>query len=294
MELTLIQTLQFNLLVPTSVEFVSIFLMRLEELCGHGTNDPLLLDMLPAWTTKYLQYLAKDFSNIDFNQSEKALACTFCAVARWSIRGQSLASAEQEAEAMKAALTVILGETEPTGNLANASAVRLHSAWRAVAARPDLDSICTVRCRFIERSIISAIGNDEDTMYPAVRPSDMTWAASSLGSEKDVDSTSAIETADEEEVEEGMATPKKLVGVEEEDEKGRDIQRQHQTNEGNKKGAKSMDSSAFRAPSPTATSDLASAFDEEDSDEPMPVVTRPVVKRRASSLSSRGKLQKRL
>ena len=86
MEVTLIQALNSKLLVPSSEEFVPIFLMRLEDLCGRGTDDPLLLDMLPAWTTKYLQYLENDFSNIEFNQSEKALACTFCAVARWSIR----------------------------------------------------------------------------------------------------------------------------------------------------------------------------------------------------------------
>lgn len=181
MELTLIQTLKFNLLVPSSAEFVQVLLLRLEDLCGRGSDDPLLLDPLPAWAAKYLLYLEKEFSNVEFNQSEKALASAFCAIAKWSIMPLALVSAEHEADAMKAALATILGKSEPTGDLADPSVARAHLAWRAVVAHADLASICTVRTRFIERRIVSAISHDRDAVYPAAVADQRAGAASVPG-----------------------------------------------------------------------------------------------------------------
>jgi len=168
MELTLIQTLKFNLLVPSSAEFVHVLLSRLEDVCSDGDDhDAQLLGPLHAWAAKYLHYLEKEFSNVEFNQSEKALASAFCAMARWSIVPVPLASAEHEAEAMKVALATILGKAEPSGDLAQPSVARMHVAWRSVVTHSDLASICTVRTRFIERRIVSAISHDKDTVYPA-------------------------------------------------------------------------------------------------------------------------------
>jgi hypothetical protein len=168
MELTLIQTLKFNLLVPSSAEFVHVLLSRLGDVCSNGDDhDSQLLDPLHAWAAKYLLYLEKEFSNVEFNQSEKALASAFCAMARWSIMPLPLASAEHEAEAMKVALATILGKAEASGDLAQPAVARVHVAWRSVVTHSDFASICTVRTRFIERRIVSAISHDKDTVYPA-------------------------------------------------------------------------------------------------------------------------------
>lgn len=152
----LILSFDSKLLVPSSLEFMLVFLTRLEDLCNCDEQCSLMLDELPEWTSEYLQYLEKDFTNIEFNQSEKALACCFCAVARWSIKAQQFTSTLQEAEAMRLALEVLLEESAPTGYLVNHSVLRLHAAWRTVVAHKDLRSICRVRCRFIARRIISA------------------------------------------------------------------------------------------------------------------------------------------
>jgi len=185
MELTLIQTLKFNLLVPSSVEFVQVLLLRLADACESSASGDLelLLDPLHAWAAKYLGYLEKEFSNVEFNQSEKALASAFCALAKWSIAPLALASAEHEAEAIKAALAAILSKAAPAGDLAEPSVARAHCAWRAVAAHNDLASICTVRTRFIERRIVSAISHDKDAVYPASDARSLGGAASVPGPE---------------------------------------------------------------------------------------------------------------
>ena len=166
-ELKLILSFDSKLLVPSSSEFLPIFLARLKDVYVCDARDSLSLIELPGWATEYLEYLEKDFTNIEFNQSEKALACCFCAVARYSLKDQHVLSSAQEAEATKVALEVLLGESAPTGSSVNPLVLQLHTAWRTVAAHEDLHSICRVRCRFIERRIISAVKIFKGSSYPA-------------------------------------------------------------------------------------------------------------------------------
>jgi len=110
MELRFIQLLQFNLFVPTAVEFAQCLVAKLTAHAmvfttetalsaaaargdrggGGGGGDPaaaaeqLRLDNVPARAARYLEYLELEFKNIEYRQSEKALAAVTCAIAHWS------------------------------------------------------------------------------------------------------------------------------------------------------------------------------------------------------------------
>lgn len=90
MELTLIQTLQFNLFVPSMLEFAHAFITRLVAGCSalvaaEDIDESLLFEPMHAWTTQYFAYLESDFAFIERRQSEKAEVVVQCALARWSI-----------------------------------------------------------------------------------------------------------------------------------------------------------------------------------------------------------------
>lgn len=86
MELTLIQSLQFNLFVPTAIEFAHAFIAQLKEACADLANhDNLLFEPMHEWSSRYIKYLESDFSFIENLQSEKAFVVVQCALARWSI-----------------------------------------------------------------------------------------------------------------------------------------------------------------------------------------------------------------
>ena len=121
MELRFIQLRQFNLFVPTAIEFAQCLIARLivhatapEALGaaaaaaspsreaglggsgrhgggGGGGGDPaaaagqaLRQSTLQARAAQYLEYLELEFKNIEYRQSEKALAAVTCAIAHWS------------------------------------------------------------------------------------------------------------------------------------------------------------------------------------------------------------------
>ena len=86
MELQLIQTLQFDLFVPTTAEFTDALISRLEGRCAQTARlDKVDLTPLRAWVSTYTKYLEFDFTALEFRQSEKAAALVNCALARWSM-----------------------------------------------------------------------------------------------------------------------------------------------------------------------------------------------------------------
>ncbi len=73
MELQLIQTLQFNLFIPTSVEFAHAFISRLGAACCEVGDQfgEILIEPMHAWVTKFTKYFEADFTALEFRQSEK-------------------------------------------------------------------------------------------------------------------------------------------------------------------------------------------------------------------------------
>ena len=101
MELTLIQTLKFHLIVPTTVEFAHALLTKFEYDCsGKG----LLIASIKECAIIYAGYLATEFVNLEFSQSEKAVIVASCAIARWSIMHEAIESAGDEAMMLEARL----------------------------------------------------------------------------------------------------------------------------------------------------------------------------------------------
>ena len=121
MELSLVQTLQSNLFVPTTVEFTAAILSRLEALCSL-TQSPiapavgvsLLFDSMHASGALFAGYFEKDLCNIEYRQSEKALAAATLALARWSIAHEatSLSSTADEVRNLRAVVKRLVGNED--------------------------------------------------------------------------------------------------------------------------------------------------------------------------------------
>ena len=169
MELTLIQTLQFNLFVPTTVEFAQTLLSKFEDDCaGKG----LLLAPTKGWAATYAGYLAKEFVNLEYPQSEKAMVVAACAIARWSIMHAAIESSGDEASLLEACLDAMHGAvSRPAGRPALDPVVeRAHGAWAdTVAACVDacgLRPVPLARRRAIQRSLLKGVEADATAVYP--------------------------------------------------------------------------------------------------------------------------------
>lgn len=174
LELKLIQTLEFNLFVASTLEFSLDLLRRLVAQAGNtgGFSEEGMLGSI----MKYIGYLESDFANIEYRQSEKARAVVHCALAKWSIsKQQILTSKEMEEELISNAL-INMDKTCDTYGVGFSSEVsQVHAEWFSILEsfpRLSQDADHERRVR-LEELIVTAIGNDEKTAYalPLVRTS---------------------------------------------------------------------------------------------------------------------------
>jgi hypothetical protein len=116
MELTLIQTLKFDLFVSSCGDFVSALLELFRHTTGlhaatpelsltdrsfaGGACEPRSMEDTRELALEYAKHLDRNFSNIAYLQSAKAVAATGCALAQRSVSHHAAGSSSDEATTM--------------------------------------------------------------------------------------------------------------------------------------------------------------------------------------------------
>eukprot|EP00615_Pteridomonas_danica_P010828 CAMPEP_0114333560 /NCGR_PEP_ID=MMETSP0101-20121206/3837_1 /TAXON_ID=38822 ORGANISM="Pteridomonas danica, Strain PT" /NCGR_SAMPLE_ID=MMETSP0101 /ASSEMBLY_ACC=CAM_ASM_000211 /LENGTH=344 /DNA_ID=CAMNT_0001464621 /DNA_START=235 /DNA_END=1269 /DNA_ORIENTATION=- len=164
-ELTLIQTLQFNLFIHTTIEFSCALVNRL---LAAAQKEDLNKDALNVSVKKYISYLDSEFAHLEYRQSEKARAVVQCAIARWSVSHIVLESKEMEADVMKRCLDV-MNNTKSSELFLDHIALEVHRTWFAVTeALPKVSNLAPERRLALEAFILTAIAQDEASVYPTL------------------------------------------------------------------------------------------------------------------------------
>lgn len=179
MELTLIQTLKFNLFVATSREIVgSLIGLFIEDLGGPGssgarsfTSPPIEAALatntskssaskeITSWAVDYLKILERDFANMSYLQSVKAVAASSCAIARWDVKHRDIKSSTDEATAISEWLLSVPESTQQSGFLA--------SAWREIIASiPGLSPMTDPSVMEVQAIILKSIVGGRTVFYP--------------------------------------------------------------------------------------------------------------------------------
>jgi hypothetical protein len=183
MELRLLQTLQFNLFIPTTIEFSFALIDRvIAKTCYVLHEDDIRKEILQENVVKYITYLDSEFSNIEYRQSEKARAVVHCAIARWALSNMELTSKEMEKETMSIFLEVIskgppFVSTQAIDLSLDYAALSVIKAWKEVVrALPRLASNPQDRNSHLELFILNAIEQDETAPYPTLSTPRLTLA----------------------------------------------------------------------------------------------------------------------
>lgn len=166
MELKVIQILQFNLFIPTTIEFAMELLKRLARKVDQDifSEKEILVSI-----KKYINYLEAEYSNIEYRQSEKALIVVHCALARWCVvftDFRSFSSKEEEMEAMSASVAH-MNKGIGSGDLGCCPVVcKVQTEWcNMVQSLSQMAQLPHDRRVALEQFIITAIGSDESTVY---------------------------------------------------------------------------------------------------------------------------------
>lgn len=116
-----------------------------------------------SWALEYLKYLERDFANISYYQSVKAVAAGSCALARWSIRHQDLPSGADEASAMATWLEgVAYSSASPSDSTAY--------LWRdIIASIPGLSPLTDPHVLAMQQLILKAVARGRG-LFCAITP----------------------------------------------------------------------------------------------------------------------------
>lgn len=179
MELTLIQTLKFNLFVATSREIVgSLIGLFIEDLGGPDssgarsftsppieaalattTSESSAIKEITSWAVDYLKILERDFANMSYLQSVKAVAASSCAIARWDVKHRDINSSTDEATAISEWLLSASESIQQSGFLA--------SAWREIIASiPGLSPMTDPSVMEVQAIILKSIVGGRTVFYP--------------------------------------------------------------------------------------------------------------------------------
>jgi hypothetical protein len=163
--------MQFNLFIPTTIEFS---LALLKRLIAQSNKCDFSEKVMLGFIMKYINYLDGEFSNIEYRQSEKARAVVHCALARWSVSHLTITSNVMEETIMLSAIAsmdkIIVHESSFEFT---PSALHVHEAWHSIVQSLPLLSQEQDHQRRVnlEEFIVTAIGKDEMTAYEIITSS---------------------------------------------------------------------------------------------------------------------------
>mmetsp|Transcript_6693 Transcript_6693/g.13756 ORF Transcript_6693/g.13756 Transcript_6693/m.13756 type:complete len:539 (-) Transcript_6693:357-1973(-) len=181
MELTLIQTLQFNLFVPTTVEFASAIVRRLKRECvgnlhtssqGGGCMDvsDVNFEAMDGFALRFAILFEKDLGNIEYRQSEKALAAATFALARWSVGHLVFASGVDEASALRRVVATVWAPRPRSLDALSVVQDQVQRVWREmVEGVSELADIEPARLRILQRRLLKYVHTAEASSpdYPS-------------------------------------------------------------------------------------------------------------------------------